>query len=266
MKKLFLTVLYKCNISNSKTIKSFNNCGLFDSSNNYFVIWDNSPLPQEEVEIKKHLNKSNNYIYKHTPQNISLACIYNDVITNYKNIDYFIIFDQDSFLLDFNYEKILNKAIEDNKDIQLFLPRILTSKNVLYSPGRFIFPGKCRKIKKIANGINNSHNLSGITSGMVIKNEYFKTTKNKFNQNLKLYGIDIDFFINFSRSITNYYLLDYEITHDLSFESNEISEEEQWDRHCARIDALFLIYKHRTERFFIYLLKWYYLIRKRLGL
>jgi hypothetical protein len=262
MKKLFLVVLYKCNIFASRTIRSFDRCGLFDKSDNYFYIWDNSPIRQSDSEIATISKKSLNFEYQHTPANISLAKIYNRVIEDHSNIDYFVLFDQDSLLLDVAYEEKINKAIYANPDIKLFLPQILSKGNILYSPGRFFLPGKSIKIRRIYPGVHLSRKLNGITSGLIIKNEYFKLFNWSFNEKLKLYGIDTDFFIAYSKHASEYFLLDCKIYHNLSFESNDISEREKWDRHCGRMEAFFIIYKRRREHILLYALQSYYLIKK----
>lgn len=265
MKKLFIVVLYKTQVLATPIIQSFLRCGLFSNDENIFYLWDNSPDTQKREDIIELQKKGNNIVYDFHPENTPLGIVYNSIIEKYNNVDYIAIFDQDTEILDSNYEEILDKAIIENKNVNLFMPVIYTLKDEIYSPGKNILPGKNRKLKTVLYGLNNCKNLTGITSGIVISADYIQK-KYKFNETLKLYGVDTDFFYHYSKNNKFLYLLKMNIKHDLSFENTEISAEENWQRFLERITVYFNIYKTRRERLFVYIWIVYYKLLHKLNL
>ena len=89
----------------------------------------NSPVIQSEIECKFLRNLGENIDYSFHPENTPLAIVYNSIISQYQNIDYIAIFDQDTVLLDADYEKKLDSAIENNPQIDLLIPKIYTKMN-----------------------------------------------------------------------------------------------------------------------------------------
>ena len=261
MKKLFIVVLYKNEICECLTINSFIKCNLFKNPENYFYIWDNSPIEQSENNLSLLQSLGKNIEYAFHPENTPLAKVYNAVIAKYSDCDYIAIFDQDTALLDTDYEKTVDSAIENNLDVDLFIPKIYTKAGLLYSPGKFIFPGKARKLNDIKVGVVNAKHLTGITSGLIVSRRFITSENFLFNEQLKLYGVDTDFFINYTKKRKNLYILPVHIEHSLSFEDDSIPIEERRKRDEERLDCLFLIYKHFYERFFCYALKVYYRLK-----
>ena len=261
MKKLFIVVLYKTEIRKCLTINSFIKCNLFNNPDNFFYIWDNSPVIQSEIECKFLRNLGENIDYSFHPENTPLAIVYNSIISQYQNIDYIAIFDQDTVLLDADYEKKLDSAIENNPQIDLLIPKIYTKSGLLYSPGKFIFPGKAIKLHDVKTGVIKAKNLTGITSGLIISQRFIASEHFLFNERLKLYGVDTDFFINYTKKRKYLYILSVQIEHSLSFEDYTISFEDRKKRDEERLDCLFIIYKHFYEKLFCHVLKVYYKLR-----
>lgn len=262
MKKLFIVILYKMEINNSQTIQSFKRCNLFENPENYFFFWDNSPDPLKDINYEQLSFLGNqNVVYESHPENTPLAKAYNTIIRKNEQIDYFVIFDQDTEIQDFDYEKNINKILQDNPKIDLFIPKIYTKTGVLYSPGKFIFPGKTRKIKEINIGINDSKNLTGITSGLILSKNFIVSENFLFNEKLKLYGVDTDFFINYGKKRKQLYILPTTINHSLSFEDNTLTREEHWKRFKESINCYFNIYTKFYEKLIVTFLKIFYIIR-----
>lgn len=214
MKKLFIVVLYKTKLSDSNTIKSLkaNNIHLF--ADNIISIWDNSPEKINKKEDCKIFFGSNNVEFNHTPENLSLAVIYNKIINSHFDFDIVQIFDQDSEIRKENYNSYLEKVVSENLDLNVFLPKIFSNGN-LYSPGKFwIFKGW--HYKKINDGFNKDSFYTAITSGVVIRINSLKKFNVYFNEELSLYGIDTCFFTDFRKKDNSFYLMDFELEHDLS--------------------------------------------------
>jgi len=261
MKKLFIIVLYKTEIEKCLTVNSFIECNLFKNTDSYFCVWDNSPEALSERDRNYVESLGKNVVYESHPENTPLAKVYNLVIAKYPDCDYIAIFDQDTVLLDTNYENLVDSAIENNPRIDLFIPKIYTKSGLLYSPGKFIFPGKARKLHDIKTGRVKAKNLTGITSGLIVSQHFISSENFLFNERLKLYGVDTDFFINYTKKRKYLYILPVKIKHSLSFEDFSIPLEDRRKRDEERLDCLFLIYKNFYERLFCHFLKMYYRLK-----
>lgn len=248
-------------VEESQTVQSFKKCNLFANSVNYFYFWDNSPNPNPTENERYSELLGNNVIYSSHIENTPLAKVYNTIISEYKDVDYVAIFDQDTVLVELDYEKKIDSALLNNPKIDLFIPKIYAKHGELYSPGKFIFPGKARKLISISDGVVSAKKLTGITSGLIVSRRFIKTENFLFNENLRLYGVDTDFFINYSKKRKELYILSVKIQHSLSFEDSNLSVAEQRKRDKERLDCLFLIYKKWYERFFVYMLKIYFEFR-----
>lgn len=261
MKKLFIVILYKTDISKSATINSFVKCNLFKKRDNHFYIWDNSPTRQTEKEITYLKKLSPNITYSFHSENTPLAIAYNTIISNFLEVDYIAIFDQDTTLLDLDYQNIVDSAIVNNPDIDLFIPKIYTKGGVLFSPGKIIFPGKARKLSDVKTGVINTKNIIGVTSGLIVSRRFIVSENFLFNERLRLYGVDTDFFIRFSKRKKKLYVLPIRVNHSFAFEDDTLSIEEKRRREVECTNCLFVIYQHFYERIFCYALKIYYSLR-----
>lgn len=242
-----LVVLYKQSIISSTTIKSFcENCTKYHE-NVKLIIWDNSP---NEIENDFEILRKNNisYEYKHTPENTSLAVIYNYAIRNANTGDILLLFDQDS-VIDNHYIDTVTEAVKNNANIALFIPYI-RYKDKYMSPGKFfIYKGKY--ISKLNLGVIESKNVLAITSGMAVRPSLLKKYNLFFDENLKLYGIDSKFCLDYSKVFKYMYVMDYNLKHSLSqFEKEK--KEIKTMRLKSQMKAIRYITK--KESFFAYII------------
>lgn len=236
-KYLILIVIYNQKLDKSPSYQS-----ILDSME-YFkksklIIWDNS---QENQKINiDTINFFNQVEYIHTPENLSLSKIYNKVIQLNNGFDYMIILDQDSsFSKDYLLE--IEKSINKNKDINLFLP-IVKSNNTIVSPGDYkIFKGSYWR-KEIYGKIN-SKNILAINSGMVINFNYFKHTFVGYDERLNFYGVDTYFMFEYAKQNEYCYVLDYTFYH----ESALLDEDEDINKKLFRLKDLFYSWKITNE-------------------
>ncbi|WP_338358635.1 hypothetical protein [Yeosuana marina] len=235
-------VLYKLKISDSSTINSLVSIKKFlNNINTKIVIWDNSPNSQNIKELES-LNNFVDFEYKHTPENVSLAKIYNSIYKNNSQYGSLILFDQDSEI-DEDYFLKLNSAQKKYQNINLFLP-IIKAKNLVYSPAnRFLVTGRHWKNERY--GIIKSLNKLAITSGMAIRMNYLLNKYPCFNEDLNLYGVDTDFMIQYEKLNKYFFVLDYVMKHDLSV-FTEDSKEMKLLRYRNHKKAIIKIFKNES--------------------
>lgn len=236
-------VLYKELILEASTVKTL--MEIAEDLNNYGVkiyIWDNSPIEQkiEDLSIVKNLFES--FEYQHTPENISLAKIYNSIYKQNLEYKFLVLFDQDSEI-SISYFTELVLEIENNPEINLFLP-IIRTRELIASPANRLFVTG-RYWKYAISGITSSKNRLAITSGMAIAMRYLKQFKAKFNEELLLYGIDTDFMIQYEKTNTNFFVMKYEMIHDLSY-FNEEDIDKRLFRFLNHKDSILKIYKKES--------------------
>jgi GT2 family glycosyltransferase len=159
--------------------------------------------------------------YIHTPENISLAKIYNQVYFNNSQYDYFLILDQDSTLTADFFVKLQN-AIKQYPEINLFLPLVYHGRQII-SPANFCF---YRGVywTQAETGVVTAKNRLAIASGMTIRMAYLRARKNCFDEKLKLYGIDDKFVLDYGKENQYFFVIDHILTHQLSMFEQENSE------------------------------------------
>jgi len=211
--KLIIIVLYKCTLKNSESFKSLLSCRNQLNNLDKIVIWDNSPVALDIEEINDLSNlKFSNFTYVSTPENLSLAKIYNDVIKSNLSHEFVILFDQDTeFRIDLFEQFEIAKS--DNPHIALFAP-LIRNNGIITSPGDFnYYNGKYWTSPKY--GIIKSKHHIAITSGLIIKISAIELI-GYFEERLLLYGIDTNFMIRYSRYFAEFFVLDVYIRHDMS--------------------------------------------------
>lgn len=209
-KILFLIVLYNKKIQESQSIMNLvKNSNLLH--NDLIIIWDNSPIPDND---ESSLIKLNYKIFR-TPENISLSDIYNNCVDLYKyNFDNIWIFDDDSSI-EKKMIELFKISIISNPTINLFLPKVKVE-NQIVSPGKFVFI-KAKYFKLNISGIIPSKGIIGIMSGTCISMNFFIKYQYNFDTQLKIYGIDTKFYLDYCKKENNLFVIDYEMQHDLSF-------------------------------------------------
>lgn len=218
---LLLVVLYKQLPEESETISTFiKDCSRWHNKIK-LVIWDNSPnnvsdnlLPELPIPIE----------YIHTPENISLAKIYNNTISKYKTFRAVYIFDQDSVVTDLYFAE-MNKYLSLYSDIGLFAPKIYHN-SILLSPAIEKY-NRTQLLKSIDCGIHSTAGLRLIMSGLCVRPTILNTIK--FDENLRLYWIDNVFSYDYSLKYKTYCVINYTLSHQLScFDKDTIKN--KWRR------------------------------------
>lgn len=205
---LVLTVLYNLELSDSDFIKNIQGLRY---SNLKLLIWDNSPEAKSDLSFCQGID----YEYRHTPENLPLSVIYNRCIDEYsRDYDFFWIFDDDSVLTDNMIEKF-NISIKMNPSVKLFLPKV-TQNSQIVSPGKFRF-FKGDYFQHDVLGVMKSQNIIAIMSGTCIKFSFFAQHKYRFDESLKLYGIDTKFYLDYASLESDLCVVDIYMEHNLSF-------------------------------------------------
>lgn len=218
MKLVVLIVLYKKKITDSETIQSL--IKLIGCNESFkVVIWDNSPEILSNDEKKVLYCSFKNIEYKHSPENFSLAKIYNIIIKDNQKADILLLFDQDSIITE-EYFQLLKVAISQYPEINLFLPLVKQNDQVV-SPGDFKFI-KGKYWVKERYGIIEAKNKLAIASGMAIRFSYLIGNEfSGFDERLKLYGIDSQFMLHYQKYNTCFFVISYILKHNLSFYEDE---------------------------------------------
>jgi GT2 family glycosyltransferase len=207
-KILIIIVLYEKKLSESESFQTLMQVD-FPKNDYICVIWDNSNKSMLNIELQ------NNFEYFFNGKNESLSIVYNTISKKYENqYNYLVIFDDDSSIPT-NFFKLLKKSIDDNKNIELFVPKIFNKKK-LVSPGKINYV-KGSLLQNISTGVQKTDNITVISSGICISNKYIKENNYKlFDERLNLYGIDTLFMKNFRKKNRYFYVLDIIIEHDTS--------------------------------------------------
>jgi GT2 family glycosyltransferase len=257
--RLMIVVLYRLKVGESPTLQSLERCkGALDAQDQV-VIWDNSPSPQDGEDLSRmQAALPCGLHYRHTPENISLAAIYNRAVSEHPAAELVFLLDQDSaFTPDFFRE--INEAAAAHPEINLFVPLIKHGRQVV-SPGHYYaFKGKYWTVEKY--GVVPARSTVAIASGMCIRMAYLQRFGG-FEEKLKLYGIDTNFMIRYSRDNADFYVLRAPFGHALSdFSSEErlVKQARFADfRRASLVNAkLFPLHVQLLSRFFL----WYKSLR-----
>ena len=174
-------------------------------------VWNNSPGVAQPCSGVRWYEADNQ----------SLSAIYNlvaaDAFAN--GVEVFMISDDDT-----NYSNVsLSYCLEqiqqvrnspDGHQIGVYLPRMV-SNNKLVSPGsRWLFKG--RLTPSVTAGVVPSRNLLGINSGLIFTKTCFQRMSPFYDERLRFYATDSNFFIRYAKAFPKAYVLDVTIAHDLS--------------------------------------------------
>lgn len=218
---LFVVVLYRCNLEKSQTWTSLVSTQDHWHEKTSVLVFDNSPTELSEEEQNQIISTGNRSGYFHSPENISLAKIYNSAIQKREDEDFIMLLDQDSEFDSHFFDEFYPKA-NLHPDIDLFLPYVVHN-NIVVSPGNWL-GYKGRYWKNLKTGIVDSKNLTAIASGMLIRFDYLESDPIHFDETFVLYGIDTYFMQKYSTRKRSAFVLNFELKHDLSIYS-ETSEE-----------------------------------------
>lgn len=161
--------------------------------------------------------------------NQRLSVVYNQVAEQAfaAGVDLFMISDDDTNYSNIRLSSCLAQIGQVRRapggdQVGVFMPR-LVSHGQLVSPGkRWLFMG--RLTPDVAAGLVDSKNLLGINSGLIFTRECFQRMKPFYDERLRFYATDTDFFIRYEGYFPKACVLDVEIAHDLSEHSADTPE------------------------------------------
>lgn len=219
---LLVIVIYKTNLFISKTFQTFiNKC-----HNTFLFVYDNSPIAQS-------INNPNIY-YLHDKGNSGLSVAYNKA-ANYaikKNFKWLLLLDQDTDFSGLSIKDYEN-AILNNPEIKIFAPHIKCGE-------KFMSPVKVwNKMMKLQNyvptGIINLSKYTLINSGICV-NVDAMIECGGYNDKVFLDYSDFEFLEKFKRKYTKAFIIDKDITQNLSvFSDNKDTTINRYRLYCKSI-------------------------------
>jgi GT2 family glycosyltransferase len=209
----FIVVLYSTEPENSKTLRSLSSVDFskhkIDAD---YCIQDNSLQGFDLSSIQKILGHVN---YYHSGENKKLSTVYNALIKDNRNCDYYIVLDDDS-VIDESYLLSLTPFFESK--LKVAIP-IIKHNGDLISPGRVSgVRGYALKDSNVGIGAVKSSNLVAMMSGTVLSKSIVDELK--FDERLSFYGVDTKFFLSYSRLYDVIFILDTTLEHESALREN----------------------------------------------
>jgi len=270
-------VLYKSNLNDSNAYKSI--VSILEKENQHidFFIYDNSPIPDNNIHFKNSNNASITYI--NNIENPGVSKAYNEAYkeASNKNKTFLLLMDQDTICPNNIFIEYYNSVIKYN-DIKLFTPKLI-SNDLILSPCNY-FHGRGSAKKNISEGIHNFHKNSLLNSGILISTKVFAEVGG-YNEQIRLDFSDFYFINKFKKKYSQFVVTNAVCMHSLS--SDEISVEKNLERFKIYCEGarnfqsltnfiwIFLIsgyrmlkftLKHKDIRFFIQFFKCYLINNK----
>ena len=213
-----LVVIYGKTFSESKTLvemAAVSKSGILKQTK--LIVWDNSIHKINEAELNLLKEYFSEIIIIHTPENLSLSKIYNNVIYNHLKIDdYLILLDHDTCVTKKYFEEIIDKT-RSNDPADLLLPQIVVKDKIESPAYQYVLFSKKWKIS-LAGDYDSNH-VTAINSGMVISGR-FLLSDFKYDERLLFYGTDSYMMYKYSSFNKKFYLLGSNLQHDLNLQSN----------------------------------------------
>lgn len=197
---LAVLVLYKTRLEDSETFISLSNSLKNSNLTMDVVVYDNSPTPMvSESECISDCWRIN---YLHDETNPGVSTAYNTGFKIAKKLQkrWLLLLDQDTFFPENAFVEY-SKAIQENQDIYLFAP-IVISKNKIISPCRY-FLNRGYSFRKVKPGVYNFHTKSLINSGMLIHVEAFQRAGG-YNEKIRLDFADHSFIDRYKANYSNF--------------------------------------------------------------
>lgn len=158
-----------------------------------------------------------------TFSNESLGVIYNQAISSVDS-KFYCILDHDTHLDD-NYFSTFFELSQINRS-NLFVPKILEKKGLLYSPKRQdvivdVF-NRCKtsKFTPEVSGLVSTTGFFAVMSGVIVNKKVFNDGF-LFNESIKLYGLDNLLFDYYNRNYDKCYILPIYLGHSVSYLEEE---------------------------------------------
>jgi hypothetical protein len=224
IKLSILVVLYKRHYIDSTAITTLLECVDCFKENGIqvdFFVWNNTPQCSP-VLVRENLTWLEG-------DNVGLSHIYNCIAAKAfeAGATHFMISDDDTDYSTQNYVGAIANAVEfeakSPSDIfGVMLPKIYSGEK-LVSPGeRFWFFG--RLLPTVDSGMNTSLNKLAINSGVIFTRACYRRISPLFDERLKFYATDTDFFVRYESYYSKLYVLDTALQHDLSEHTSDSAE------------------------------------------
>lgn len=230
--KLFIIVLYNCNILESKSFISISLSLGSAKEKAFLFIYDNSDRKQE-ISINDKCWDSVSYLHDCANSGISKAYNTGADYAKTLNVDWIVLLDQDTnFALD--YVPQLNMASRKHDDIVLFAPILELESGDRFSPSRYKF--KQSNLVKLDPGIYSLRKYSPVNSGLAIDLAAFNHVGG-YLEKVKLDFADFQFIERLRRKYTKFCLIDSTAIQD--FSNDDLNVEKAIFRfkiylHCAK--------------------------------
>jgi len=213
---LIIIVIYKIPLDDCESFQSVLAIRHGKSKLNVFI-YDNSPTSQQ---IKNYEGLAITYF--HDSKNSGVSKAYNAGAERAKTNgqEWVLLLDQDTHLPN-SILSAYHLAINDNPDINLFVPVLKLQNARIFSPSRYRFK-RGFFLDSIKPGIHSLFNLAPVNSGMMIRIEAFFRVGG-YNEKVKLDFADFQFIERFRKSFAEFYVLNIECEQDFS-DDNSSSE------------------------------------------
>lgn len=192
-------------------------------------------------------SSTNNYVCIHTGENEKLSSVYNQMvdysISECINPEIYIFLDDDS-RLDINYFKAVVKFINSNSGVAI--PYIINNEKLI-SPGYVEgVKGHSLNYTALNTGDNFNNNIVAMMSGVVIKRAILELKEITFCEELLFYGVDTRFFLDYAKTNTSIYLLDYKLKHDSALRNENYEYNDMYKRLSDIMNAHFFIFSNQS--------------------
>jgi len=199
-KTMAILVLYKSKLSESESYLSLTKSLVSINAKMDIVVYDNSPTPM--MTESDSISDNWRFHYVHDKTNAGVSKAYNEGLRVAKKLNrkWLLLLDQDTFFPENAFVEY-TKAVQDNPDIYLFAPKVI-SNNRIISPCRY-FLNKGYSLRKIKPGTHKFHITSLVNSGMLIHVEAFERSGG-YNEKIRLDFADHGFIGRYKANYSNF--------------------------------------------------------------
>lgn len=261
-----VVVLYKKHYANSISLSSLlNSLESIESAgfNAKICVWNNSPdfspaLAHPSVEW-------------YSGENNFLPYIYNKLARREfgEGADFLMLSDDDTDYSTYNFKENLNVLAKyamrgtGYPSAGCFIPKIYSGGR-LVSPGkRFLFKGSL--LKRCTPGFIKSRNVLGINSGILVTRNCYERMDPFYDERLRFYGTDTDFFIRYQDYYDYIGVLDADLAHSLSEHGQEDSDHALF-RWGDNFESINIMFQDRSWLFKVVMRLYYFAVKIKLSI
>lgn len=221
MRLLCITVIYKRELSKTEAYRTILSKAAEREDTGIFI-YDNSP----EAPLTMEHYRKQGWEYRWDPSNGGVSKAYNEGAAYAKanGFDRLLLLDQDTDWEVGNYVETLFKAVSENADCDIFVPRITYGKGI-FSPLR------CKGFRPSGEtfpfGENILKNVAIVNSGLSLTTSLFHRAGG-YNEKVALDFADFQFIRRLERHTDRFFLIDYSCRQD--FSDNTENREALWSR------------------------------------